>query len=248
MQIPAQTSLFNADAHNGHMHDPAWAMLSSMDVDLDIQWNTKDKGIVWNLEPMIHSKGFNYHIVSAMISAGKKIYDFGRRNCDEMRKVGIKCTWFPVRWTPGLQAWVDLVPDQERELDVVVIATETPRRAAITERLRASGLNVASYGCLYGTESTRVMKTAKVCLCVHREGKNQEQAQLRIAWALSCGTVPVCEESFAPSITGFFPEVPYDQIVGAVADTLERWTPEVPAKILKQFQAYSRVLEGGLNG
>jgi hypothetical protein len=78
---------------------------------------------------------------------------------------------------------------------------------------------------VYGEEATKLMKRAKIVINIHRDGENQAQEQLRIAWAIACGCTVVSETSMKPSIPNhIIIESPLCRLYDATIKALNEWS------------------------
>jgi hypothetical protein len=187
--------------HEQNMHDPVNAMLSTLPVDWQVQYNRTSKPI-YNLEPMLIERGLNENEFNRLKRSGKYIYDFDLRNVETLQVNGLKAEYRPMVLNEGLLSWVGDY-GSERDIDVLFIGNLSDYRKPILQEIENLGIHVHIVKDTYGKDATDIMKRAKIVLNIHRDGAVQAQEQLRIAWAIACGCLVVSETSLKPSIPNY---------------------------------------------
>lgn len=92
-----------------------------------------------------------------------KVWDYSKRNIDELKQLGIEATLCEIGYMPSLTR---IAPCDE-DIDVLFVGSMNRRRAKIIEDLTRAGLKVVPVFGYYGAERDLLIARAKVVLNVH---------------------------------------------------------------------------------
>jgi hypothetical protein len=146
--------------------------------------------IIFNLEQLGHNwlwDSTNY--LSYLLNY--RVIDYSQENIKYLRNLGKKDIYFlPIRWHKNFSI---NIPIQKKEYDVLLIGSQSPRRVAILNELRKSGLIVAHASDIWGDARANIISKSKIVLNLHNNHYGLlETTRLTI---LIASQVPVISES-----------------------------------------------------
>jgi hypothetical protein len=134
-----------------------------------------DNVIIYNLEQgAAHASWENI----MRLAKGKTVWDYNKQNYNEWKRLGYDCQHVPFGYTPNLTK----IPRTEEVWDVFFSGWITPRRKAILEELRKSGLKVAVFDSCYGGARDQAIASSKICLNIQHDGRNLTNIQRLSFW------------------------------------------------------------------
>lgn len=197
--------------------------------------------IIYNLELMGESNNNLVtnefaHLLSEFI-----IWDYGKININFWKKIGApRVIEVPIGYDPMLER----VPkNPEKDIDILLIGSISPRRKAILETIAAQGYNVVHKFGVYGEDLDNLVSRAKILLNIHFfEVGGIETLRLSYLWA---NKIPVisefkllgeCQDDLRDFIENDACIEEYDKI------------PELAIKLLIDSDARNKIAKNAYNG
>ncbi|MBU3065205.1 hypothetical protein KO481_27220 [Nocardia sp. NEAU-G5] len=118
------------------------------------------------------------------------VWDYSRRNVEQLLRHGIQAHYVPFGFHPRLQR---VAPAPEQDIDVLFYGSLTARRLAIISALRRAGLRVAPVSGSYGEQLDPVIARAKVVLNLHSYREYRVLESVRVGYLLSNRKAVVAE-------------------------------------------------------
>jgi len=146
-----------------------------------------DGSAIYNMEPLY--EGCRSLSVGYMdILKRCRVIDYSRRNVEFLAVHGVDAFHLPYGWHAGL---VDEPSSPAKDIEVLLIGSENPRRSAIVDRLRMQ-FDVAWCSGLYGQKRAEMAARAIVHLNIHFH-ENHPLEVARLNWLLANGHNTVSE-------------------------------------------------------
>lgn len=138
-----------------------------------------DGSIVYNMEPLHDGcRAFEVGYLDTLRRC--RVLDYQRRNVAYLASLGIEAFHLPF----GYHLSLERCRPAEKDIDVLMVGSMTPRRLPILSQLCLAGLNVRYVLGCYGAELDDLVARAKVHLNVHRyEGHPLEVVRLNYLMA-----------------------------------------------------------------
>ena len=147
--------------------------------------------ICYNLEQPSHPR---MEVVRRIVKeSGATVWDYSQRAVAEWRSAGFdNVHYVPIGYTPNLTR---IPHSPSPDIDIFFAGWMTPRRTALLDELRATGLTVASASAAcYGGVRDNLLSRSKVCLNVHHDGRDRFEA-VRVSYLMANSKCVVTESS-----------------------------------------------------
>lgn len=169
--------------------------------------------IVYQLEPVSDAT-----VASGMVPVDllreHTVWDYSRRNIEQLRRFGVEAHHVPPGFHPGLRR----IAPANTFIDVLFYGKQTPRRDRVVDRLRQAGLGVLNVQGSYGPRLDAVIARSKVVLCMHSHGWMRVLESVRVTYLMANRKAVVAEinpgddaDGLADGLLG----VGYDDLVDA---------------------------------
>lgn len=185
-QLPARPRIIGADRlpfarafdHVADALDMPEVLLGACFAGL-IGERVPDGSIIYNLEPLHDGcRAFEVGYLDTLRRCC--VLDYQRRNVAYLASLGVEAFHLPFGHHPSLER----CRPAEKDIDVLMVGSMTPRRLPILSQLCLAGLNVRYVLGCYGAELDVLVARAKVHLNVHRyEGHPLEVVRLNYLMA-----------------------------------------------------------------
>lgn len=167
--------------------------------------------VIYNLEQASHPQMEKVR----GLARGLQVWDFSLANVHQWLKLGYDARHVPVGFTPNL-CRIPQLEKRDMDIDVLFLGWITPRRQAVLDELRASGLHAVSSDHCYRGSRDNLIARSKIVLNIHHDGRDCFEV-VRVSYLLANGKCVVSElsrddEEYRDLHKGFF-RVPTTQIV-----------------------------------
>ena len=207
----------------------------------------KDKCLIVNLERLrIIGKGGTNKAYIKLLSNFDYI-DFSSNNIEYCKENNISTPLYLYRpWYE--EKWQRIINEIEKTWDICLIGSITPRRQAIINRLKQSGLSVTSRFCCYSYERDEILSKSKICVNIHAYEDNKTAEIWRLNY-LATNQVRVvsetCEfENGEEEINDALTQVSYEEITDYLIHCIKQETcierGEQAGKLYEKAREYDR--------
>lgn len=190
-----------------------------------------DGSIVYNMEPLHDGcRAFEVGYLDTLRRC--HVLDYQRRNVEYLAGLGVEAFHLPFGYHPSLERCEPV----EKDIDVLIVGTMSPRRLHVLNELMLAGVNVRFVQGVHGQELDQLVARAKVHVNVHRY-ENHPLEVVRLNYLMANGQCVVSEvgwdasESAAYSAGVVFS--PYQYIAQTVFALLEEDAYETAGRLAR---------------
>lgn len=191
-----------------------------MSVQSVIDDNPNAHIIIYQLEPLksIDSKYYKYLL--SKLKLVNEVWDYDTSNVDKLISDGINAKLAPL-W--GHDSIKFNLPIVEKDIDVLIYGSPSPRRDAIKQRMYSKYryMKVVDVCNFWGDELNTLINRSKIVLNVHRLSPDQIQEQARLIPLVFNNACVVSETSPTNYMGNSIIHVPYDSIVDTCHNVLQ---------------------------
>lgn len=201
-------------------------------LDPNFEMYVPAKFIYYHSEPCIDGKKdvrfFSTDYINTILPRALEVWNYSMANNKQFNSVRINSVWFPLSYTPFLEAKVDAT---DKQYDVLLYGVIHARRQKIIDGLKAKNINVqvpSSYH-TYGEALDLLISQSRVVLAMfyYEPPVCQPFDFARLAPVISKKAVIVAEKSFDEELNNIFADkitiCSYDQLVDSCVQILAHY-------------------------
>jgi hypothetical protein len=186
--------------------------------------------IVYNMEPL-HDGCCAFEVGYLDTLRQCHVLDYQRRNVEYLASLGIEAFHLPFGYHPSLER----CEPADRDIDVLMVGTMSPRRMQVLTALTLAGVNVRYVHGVHGQELDQLVARARAHVNIHRYDGHPLEV-VRLNYLMANKACVVSEPGWDPEETRAYAAgvtfCDYSEIVDTVIQLLG-----TAARIVKGFQA-----------
>ena len=165
--------------------------------------------IIYNMEQLTEAR--IAEMGGAALFERYTVWDYAAANLAVWHAAGLRSVHVPIGYMPEMQT-IERMSHQE--VDVLFYGWQSPRRAKVIEDLRNEGLNVVSFGNVFGAARDAWMARSKIVLSMHFYEDLRIVEAMRVAHCLTNRVPLVSEDGVGDEeYEGGVAFAPYDKLV-----------------------------------